>query len=73
VLAGTVIVIGVSSGQKHDDWSFDATASFNWIKFRSTTEYLARRADVQTAHVNPLTHYLLFGIHEGRSPFADGV
>ena len=24
-------------------------------------------------HVNPLTHFLQFGVHEGRSPFADGV
>ncbi len=25
------------------------------------------------AGVNPLTHFLLFGIHEGRSAFGDGV
>ena len=29
--------------------------------------------DVAAAHVNPLLHYLQFGMHEGRSPFADGV
>jgi hypothetical protein len=25
------------------------------------------------ANVNPFSHFLHFGIHEGRSPFADGV
>jgi len=29
--------------------------------------------DVAAAHVNPLAHFLHFGIHEGRSAFADGV
>jgi len=29
--------------------------------------------DVAAAHVNPLAHFLQFGIHEGRSSFADGV
>jgi len=28
---------------------------------------------VNAAHVNPLTHFLDNGIHEGRSAFADGV
>jgi hypothetical protein len=28
---------------------------------------------VNAANVNPLTHFLHFGIHEGRSSFADGV
>jgi hypothetical protein len=38
-----------------------------------TTSYLAAYADVNAAHVNPLNHFLQFGIHEGRSAFADGV
>ena len=38
-----------------------------------TTSYLAAYPDVAAAHVNPLTHFLQSGIHEGRSPFADGV
>ena len=38
-----------------------------------TTSYLAAYADVNAAHVNPLTHFLQYGIHEGRSAFADGV
>jgi hypothetical protein len=38
-----------------------------------TTAYLAANPDVATAHVDPLTHFLQFGIHEGRSPQADGV
>jgi len=28
---------------------------------------------VAAAGVNPLTHYLQFGSHEGRTTFADGV
>jgi hypothetical protein len=28
---------------------------------------------VEASHSNPLTHFLQFGIHEGRSSFADGV
>jgi hypothetical protein len=28
---------------------------------------------VAAAHINPLTHFLGNGIHEGRSPFADDV
>ena len=39
----------------------------------NTTDYLAAYGDVAAAHVNPLAHFLQFGIHEGRSPFADGV
>ena len=35
-----------------------------------TTSYLAAYPDI---HSNPLKHFLDFGIHEGRSPFADGV
>ena len=33
----------------------------------------AANPDVAAAHVNPLAHFLNFGIHEGRSAFADGV
>ena len=38
-----------------------------------TTAYLAAYPDVVAAQVDPLAHFLQFGIHEGRSPFADGV
>jgi hypothetical protein len=38
-----------------------------------TTAYLAAYADVAAANVNPLGHYLAFGIYEGRSTFGDGV
>ena len=32
----------------------------------NTTGYLARNPDVLAANVNPLVHYLRFGVHEGR-------
>ena len=38
-----------------------------------TVFYLERNPDVAAAGGNPLEHYLAFGVHEGRSPFADGV
>jgi len=38
-----------------------------------TDAYLAAYPDVAAAHINPLQHFLQFGIHEGRSPFADGT
>lgn len=38
-----------------------------------TGAYLAANADVAAAGVNPLQHYLIFGINEGRSPQADGL
>jgi len=38
-----------------------------------TDDYLAAYADVAAANVNPLEHYLTFGIYEGRSAFGDGV
>ena len=55
------------------------TTQFGWHEGRDpsvgfdTTDYLAAYADVAAADVNPLAHFLQFGIHEGRSPFADGV
>ena len=39
----------------------------------SLFDYLAANPDVAAAHVNPLTHFLQFGSHEGRSAFADGM
>jgi hypothetical protein len=30
------------------------------------------RFSLAAANINSLTHFLEFGIHEGRSPFADG-
>ena len=38
-----------------------------------TAAYLAAYPDVAAAGVNPLLHYLVSGMHEGRSAFADGV
>lgn len=52
---------------------------FGWHEGRDpspgfdTTSYLAAYADIAAAHINPLTHFLQFGIHEGRSGFADGT
>jgi hypothetical protein len=52
---------------------------FGWHEGRDpsvgfdTTAYLAAHADVAAANVNPLAHYLAFGIYEGRSAFGDGV
>jgi len=39
---------------------------------RTPSSYLAAYPDVQAAHVNPLAHFLQYGIHEGRQAFADG-
>ena len=38
-----------------------------------TTSYLATYADIASASIDPLEHYLRFGANEGRSTFADGV
>jgi hypothetical protein len=38
-----------------------------------TAAYLAAYADVAAAGVNPLLHFLHFGIAEGRSAFGDGA
>ena len=52
---------------------------FGWHEGRDpsvafdTTSYLAAYPDVAAADVNPLQHFLQFGMHEGRSAFADGV
>ena len=52
---------------------------FGWLEGRDpsvgfdTTAYLAANPDVAAAQVDPLAHFLQFGIHEGRSPQADGV
>ena len=37
------------------------------------TSYLAAYPDVAAADVNPLRHFLQFGVYEGRSPFDDGT
>lgn len=48
--------------------------TFGWREGRdpsayfSTTGYLHAYADVAAAGINPLTHYRMFGAHEGRSP-----
>ena len=55
------------------------TIKFGWHEGRDpsvgfdTASYLAAYPDVAAAQVNPLEHYLAFGVHEGRSAFADGV
>ena len=55
------------------------TTTFGWHGGRDpsvgfdTNAYLAAYADVAARSVNPLAHFLKFGMHEGRSPFADGV
>ena len=41
--------------------------------FFDSSAYLAAYQDVAAAGVNPLEHFLYFGIQEGRSAFADGV
>ena len=38
-----------------------------------TQGYLAANPDVAAAGVNPLTHYLQFGIYEGRQTGSDGI
>ena len=45
----------------------DPSASFD------TRGYLAANPDVAAAGVNPLDHYLMFGIFEGRTIVNDGV
>ncbi len=45
----------------------DASAGFD------TLGYLAANPDVVAAMVNPLEHFLTFGIYEGRSAVNDGV
>lgn len=40
---------------------------------RGLLSYLAANPDVVAENVNPLAHFLKFGIYEGRSAFADGV
>jgi serralysin len=35
--------------------------------------HLAANPDVAAAGMNPLDHYLMFGIYEGRTPVSDGV
>ena len=38
-----------------------------------TLGYLAANPDVAAAGVNPLEHFLKFGIYEGRQPIDDGM
>ncbi len=38
-----------------------------------TRGYLAAHPDVAAANINPLDHYLMFGIYEGRQPVNDGA
>jgi serralysin len=38
-----------------------------------TLGYLAENPDVAAAGVNPLEHFLSFGIYEGRQAVSDGV
>jgi hypothetical protein len=38
-----------------------------------TSSYSRRTATVAAAGIDPLQHYLQFGIYEGRSAFADGM
>jgi hypothetical protein len=38
-----------------------------------TTAYLAAYPDVAAAQIDPLVHFLQFGMLEGRQAFADGV
>ena len=38
-----------------------------------TKKYLAAYPDVGDGHHDPLEHYLVAGIHEHRSTFADGI
>ena len=37
-----------------------------------TLGYLAANPDVAAAHINPLDHFLLSGIYEGRDAVSDG-
>ena len=52
---------------------------FGWLKGRDpstgfdTLGYLAANPDVAAAHINPLDHFLAFGIYEGRQAVNDGV
>src|SRR5690554_6913725 len=39
----------------------------------STRWYLERYPDVARAGLNPLVHFLRFGVHEGRLPSPEGV
>jgi hypothetical protein len=45
----------------------DASLSFD------TLGYLAANLDVAVAGINPLQHFMLFGIYEGREAVADGM
>jgi len=52
---------------------------FGWHEGRDpsagfdTTGYLAANPDVAAAGVNPLDHYLMFGVYEGRAVVNDGT
>ena len=41
--------------------------------FRSAEFYLRHNPDVAAAHINPLDHFLTFGIYEGRQAVDDGL
>ena len=60
IKSGTFVMFGWSEGR-------DASASFD------TLGYLAANPDVAAAGVNPLDHYLISGIYEGRTVVNDGL
>lgn len=65
-VAQAVGASGLASGYQH-------YVTWGWAEGRKpsawmdTTAYLAANPDVAAAHMGPLQHYLLHGIHEGRS------
>jgi serralysin len=52
---------------------------FGWKEGRDpsadfdTLGYLAANPDVAAANINPLEHYLMFGVYEGRTMVNDGI
>lgn len=65
-VAAAVQTGGLSTGYQH-------YMAFGWAEGRApapwmnATAYLTNNPDVAQAGVNPLMHYLAFGIHEGRT------
>jgi serralysin len=61
-------LIRCSTTQRPAGWkAADASIAFD------TAGYLSANPDVAAAGINPLDHFLQFGIHEGRPPVNDGV
>ncbi|WP_114944830.1 Ig-like domain-containing protein [Microvirga calopogonii] len=58
---------------------YDHYQHFGWSEGRDpsawfdVSAYLAANPDVATAHVDPLTHYLTYGVREGRTIVAAGT